>query len=107
MTAHVEIKDGSRAGEKLELDRLGSHTIGRRSANALSINEKAVSRKHCRIDFDGEFYWLVDCDSHNGTFVNGRRVVRSLLYDGDEIRVGHVRLRFVMPQQQPQDAVGF
>lgn len=97
MKARIEVKDAPRAGESFDLDRLGSHTIGRRSANDLPINEKAVSRTHCRIDFDGEFYWLVDCGSHNGTFVNGRRVSRSLLYDGDEIRIGHVRMAFVMP----------
>jgi pSer/pThr/pTyr-binding forkhead associated (FHA) protein len=107
MMAHVEVTNGVHAGEMLELDRLGSHTIGRRSANDLSINERAVSRKHCRVDYDGEFYWLVDCESHNGTFVNGRRVSRSLLYDGDEIRIGHVHLRFVMPQQESADVAGY
>ena len=93
MKARIEVLDAPRAGESFELDRLGSHTIGRRSANDLPVNEKAVSRTHCRIDFDGEFYW----ESHNGTFVNGRRVSRSLLYDGDEIQIGHVRMAFVMP----------
>ncbi|NLW51605.1 MAG: FHA domain-containing protein [Candidatus Brocadiaceae bacterium] len=99
MSAYVQITEGERAGWSLALDRIGSYTIGRRSASDLSIVEKAVSRTHCRVEFDGSFYWLVDCDSHNGTFVNERRVTRSMLYDGDMIRVGHVSLRFVMPGQ--------
>jgi pSer/pThr/pTyr-binding forkhead associated (FHA) protein len=107
MTAHIEITDGTRAGQTIDLDRLGSHTIGRRSSNDLSIKEKAISRTHCRIDYDGEFYWLVDCDSHNGTFVNGRRISRSLLYDGDEIQIGHVHMRFVLPQEESEDTGGY
>jgi len=100
MKAQLEIQDGSRAGEVVELGKLGSFTIGRRSANDLSIVEQAVSRKHCRIDFDGEFYWLVDAGSHNGTFVNGDRISKCMLYDGDLIQVGHVRMVFVRPEAQ-------
>lgn len=104
MKAHLEIQDGARAGERVELGRLGSFTIGRRSANDLSLVEKAVSRQHCRIDYDGEFYWLVDCGSHNGTVVNGRKVAKCLLYDGDVVRVGHVQIVFSMPQQAAKGA---
>ena len=103
MRANLEVKDGSQAGRKEELGRLGSFSIGRRSSNDLSIVEKAISRKHCRIDYDGEFYWLVDCESRNGTFVNGRKVTKCLLYDGDVIAVGHTRLAFSMPQQAAVD----
>ena len=103
MRAKLEVKDGPLAGKELELGRLGSFTIGRRSANDLKIVEKAISRKHCRIDYDGEFYWLVDCESRNGTFVNGRKISKCLLYDGDVITVGHSRLTFLMPQQAAVD----
>jgi len=100
MKAQLEIKDGSLAGKRIELGRLGSLTIGRRSANDLSIVEQGVSRWHCRIDYDGEFYWLVDCGSHNGTYVNGRKITKCLLYDGDVVKIGHTRLVFSMPQQE-------
>jgi pSer/pThr/pTyr-binding forkhead associated (FHA) protein len=100
MKAQLEIKDGALAGTKVELGKLGSFTIGRRSENDLSLVEKAVSRHHCRIDYDGEFYWLVDCDSHNGTFVNGRKITKCLLYDGDVVKLGHMRLVFLMPGQE-------
>jgi pSer/pThr/pTyr-binding forkhead associated (FHA) protein len=100
MKAQLEIRDGSLAGQTVLLDRLGSYTIGRRSANDLSIVEQAVSRRHCRVDFDGEFYWLVDCDSHNGTWVNGDRIRKCMLHDGDEIRVGHVHMVFSRPETE-------
>lgn len=103
MKAQLEIKDGTQAGRKAEISRLGSYSIGRRSVNDLKIVEEGVSRKHCRIDYDGEFFWLVDSDSRNGTFVNGRKVSRTLLYDGDVIRVGRVRLLFSLPQQESEE----
>ncbi len=100
MKAFLEIKDGAQAGQKVEIARLGSYTIGRRSANDLKIAEEGISRKHCRIDCDGEFYWLVDCDSRNGTRVNGRKIARTLLYNGDAIQIAHVRLVFLLEEEE-------
>ncbi len=101
--ARLAVKDGVKAGQEVELGRLGSFTIGRRSSNDLSFAGTGVSRKHCRIDYDGDLYWLVDCDSHNGTFVNGRKVTKCLLYNGDVIKVGTVTLAFSMPEQEGEE----
>jgi pSer/pThr/pTyr-binding forkhead associated (FHA) protein len=94
MKAELEITDGSLAGSRAQLPVLGSFAIGRGSSCDLRVSDKAVSRAHCQIDSDGEFFWLVDCDSHNGTGVNGHRVSRCVLYDGDTIKVGQTHLRF-------------
>jgi len=103
MTAVLKVQNGTRSGDTVELNRLGSYTVGRRSSNDVNIVEKAISRHHCRVDYDGEFYWLVDCDSHNGTFVNGKRVSKCMLYDGDVIEIGHVRLVFSQPEDEDAD----
>lgn len=94
MGGRLHIKDGSRSGETFDVSRLGSYTIGRRSRNTLSIKDKCISREHCRIDYDGDNFWLIDCKSHHGTFVNGRRVNRCMLYDGDLLRLGTVEINF-------------
>lgn len=99
MSATLQFVEGPPGAKGVELDRLGSFSIGRRSANDVKVAEKAVSRRHCRIDYDGEFYWLIDLESHNGTFVNGRRITRCLLYDGDLIRVGHTEMVFALPDE--------
>jgi len=104
MKATLEIQNGPDAGTKAEIARLGSFTIGRRSVNDLKIVEKGTSRKHCRIDYDGEFFWLVDCESHNGTYLNGRRITRSLLYDGDTIRIAHTRLVFAVSGEKAEES---
>jgi pSer/pThr/pTyr-binding forkhead associated (FHA) protein len=94
MGATLTVKAGPGKGTVLDLDRLGSYTIGRSSSSDLQIRDRATSRQHCRIDYDGEFYWLVDGDSHNGTYVNGRKITKCLLYDGDIVTIGHAELAF-------------
>lgn len=53
-----------------------------------------MSRQHCRIEPDGERWLVVDLDSRNGTFVNGRRISRHHLRDGDRLHVGDSVLIF-------------
>jgi len=51
-----------------------------------------VSRHHARIDVDGNGVSIIDLDSKNGTFVNGKRVRdRVALREGDQIVFGRTR----------------
>lgn len=78
--------------------QVGSVIVGRDPACELAFDVTGVSRKHARLvsGADGEAE-VVDLDSRNGTFVNGRRVERAVLRDGDEIRFGQavVKLRYI------------
>ncbi len=98
--AKLVVQDGPIAGTEFPLDRLGSYSIGRGSDNDLPIKDKAASREHCRLDYDGEFYWLIDKSSHNGTIVNGRQISKCMLFTGDVIKVGHVHITFVLPPEE-------
>jgi DNA-binding NtrC family response regulator len=71
-------------------------TLGRESDNTLSIPEAAVSRYHARFErrADG-YFWVVDAQSTNGTFVNGRRVREHALSGHDVIRIGDTLFRYV------------
>jgi pSer/pThr/pTyr-binding forkhead associated (FHA) protein len=93
MPADLRVTSGRQRGQTFSLVH-GSYTVGRRSQNDITLKDKSVSRQHCRLDVEGKRYWLVDNDSHNGTYVNGRRVQRTLLYTGDVIVLGKVELRF-------------
>jgi pSer/pThr/pTyr-binding forkhead associated (FHA) protein len=44
---------------------------------------------------------LADLDSANGTFVNGQRIQRHTLRNGDEIRIGDTRISFGQEMRQP------
>lgn len=68
--------------------------LGRHPNNAIKLTDREVSKEHAEISrLDGEF-WLQDLDSSNGTFVNGRRITRQKLKEGDEITMGGSQLVF-------------
>lgn len=59
-------------------------------------NEKGVSRRHATIIRRDGSLSIVDQGSHNGTYLNGQRLVAHqprILRDGDDVRLGHLVLR--------------
>lgn len=62
--------------------------IGRQPESSLILRDSRVSRTHARILEDGGRYLLEDCGSHHGTFVNGGRISRRQLENGDRIEFG-------------------
>ncbi len=50
--------------------------VGFDRTNEVAIPFEGVSRRHARISFDGKSYWIDDLGSSNGTFLNGRRLIR-------------------------------
>jgi diguanylate cyclase (GGDEF)-like protein len=62
--------------------------IGRSQDCELWLGDDGVSRKHARIFQDGSAYVVEDTESANGTFVQGQRITRQPLRDGDVIQFG-------------------
>jgi hypothetical protein len=88
---------GSAAGRSWDLSA-GTFTIGRLDEHDLClVNEPGVSKTHAKIIGQGDRYVIVDCESRNGTLVNGVNVQKGDLYDGDEIRICGCVLRFAQP----------
>ncbi len=67
-------------------------TVGRARRADFIVDAALVSRVHCRLEANGEHLEVVDLSSTNGTFVNDRRITRSMLAGGDRLRVGRVEL---------------
>ena len=72
----------------------GVSTIGRLSESDIVINDQNVSRRHAELHAVGDTYELVDLGSTNGSKVNGQRVARQPLNDGDQVTFGAITLRF-------------
>lgn len=85
---------GGRAGESfvLEGDR---QTIGRRPESSVFLDDITVSRDHAVLVHRGGDWWIDDCGSLNGTYVNRERIDSLKLGDGDELQVGKYRLAFL------------
>ena len=68
--------------------------LGRESDNHFVLTDPGVSRHHARFVRRGDGWAIEDLGSANGTRVNGRRVSRALLRDGDQVRLCGVELEF-------------
>ena len=80
------------SGRKVYLDK-EAVSIGRRSD--IVVNDPTVSGKHCAILKRDGLYYIVDCGSANGTFVDGNQINEScLLHNGAHIRIGSIDFGF-------------
>ena len=66
--------------------------IGRRRSCDFRIPVESVSRRHCQLTIDHDKLMILDLDSRNGTFVNGKKVQQQQLKAGDIIKIGPVVL---------------
>jgi hypothetical protein len=82
-------------GESLDVDTVlpihGLTTIGRDSSNDIVINDPHVSSQHARLELTGGDLYLIDLNSTNGSYVNGRKIKgKEKIFLGDEIIIGDV-----------------
>ena len=70
-------------------------SVGRESSNLVSIPDSLLSRRHCIVRRVGVGHKLIDLDSLNGTFVNGKPIRERMLEHGDRISIGETRLVFL------------
>ena len=85
--------------------------IGRTPDNDIVIDNLGVSRLHAVIEEEKGAYSVRDCDSLNGTVVNGERIPHQTLQDGDEISIGKHTIVFRVPSghaiPEPETIAGF
>ncbi|MBI2192893.1 MAG: FHA domain-containing protein [Planctomycetes bacterium] len=94
----VVVDEGARYKVRKELT-----TIGRASdCDVILGDDERISRVHAEIRICPRGYFIQD-RSHNGTFVNGNRVRRVVLRDGDELRLGQRCINFYV--RSPENEV--
>ena len=73
----------------------GKILIGREECD-LIIEHTEMSSKHCKIEWIGDCFQVFDLHSTNGTYVNGARIVKSKLQDGDKLSFGALHAQFTL-----------
>jgi hypothetical protein len=73
---------------------IGSTVIGRGDQANMRLPDVGISRRHARLDYDGNQVVLTDLGSTNGTMVNGQRISAVALNPGDMIQLGTTTLTF-------------
>jgi len=96
--------DGDTLGEvPVDKDRI---MIGRDPDNDIPIKAEYVSRHHAQVTVEQGACWIADLNSTNGTFVNGRRIKKRILRDGDVIQIGRHRLSYANPATRVSQLAG-
>jgi DNA-binding NtrC family response regulator len=89
----IQVGDGQPAVHILQPDKVVS--VGRNRNNAVVLQDKHASRWHAEITLESGQWMVRDCDTMNGTKLNGQPLRRPMpLVDGDEIRIGETSLCF-------------
>ncbi len=84
----------------LETDEV---TIGRDLSNTLPVADSKASRRHSVLTRSGDSYEISDCESTNGTFVNGVPAMRRRLEHGDQVEIGASKFLFLLRDADLRD----
>jgi chromosome segregation ATPase len=96
---------------RIDGDRSITHTLGRRTRIGrapgceLHIDSSSVSRHHALILAGTREAIIEDLNSTNGVILNGRKVTRQVLNDGDIVTIGEIQFRYVA-KPSPQTPKG-
>jgi len=94
--ARIVLGNGPRAGEAHVVGE--PLVLGRQKGVQVLVDDINASREHAKVFLqDGEPY-VVDLNSRNGTKVNGEKITRRRLADGDVILIGTTEIRFEAPE---------
>jgi sigma-B regulation protein RsbU (phosphoserine phosphatase) len=85
--ARLAVRDSTGSEREVEIAQT-PFTLGRQGDNDLVLLDNRVSRRHARVLRGLEGFILEDTGSRHGTYVNGERVERCLLKNGDRIGLG-------------------
>jgi general secretion pathway protein A len=69
-------------------------TIGREADNQIQLPHEKVSKHHAQLLAAAAGWSIEDLQSTNGVFVNGQKVPRAELKDGDRVKIGPFELYF-------------
>ncbi|MHB1001233.1 MAG: FHA domain-containing protein [Armatimonadota bacterium] len=82
-------------GQAFKLSPSGTTNIGREAGRDIELSmDSTVSRKHAHIAQENGEFVLYDDGSANGTMVNGMRITRQVISNGDTIEFGNSKFRF-------------
>jgi hypothetical protein len=91
----LAVLDGNLQGESFRLYE-GRNLIGSSPQCDIRIADEGVQDQHMSLRLSSGKWMLTDLDSDGGTVLNGKRVHRSEVKDGDKIKIGKAILRIKM-----------
>jgi pSer/pThr/pTyr-binding forkhead associated (FHA) protein len=94
--AELVVVAGEHKGKTVSLGA-GTVVIGRGSECELPLKGAVgASRRHCKVQYLGNRFVVIDLESRNGTVVNGQSVERKVLEPNDKIEIGDEIIQFIV-----------
>ncbi|NLK07660.1 MAG: DUF3662 and FHA domain-containing protein [Firmicutes bacterium] len=93
--AGLVVLEGPDQGRQWALD-LKPTGVGRGKNQYIQLKDPGVSRQHAVIRWTRGRYWIEDNNSKNGLSINGHKVTKAILTDGDIVQLGGCKLGFHM-----------
>src|SRR5512141_2262266 len=89
--ARLLVKSHAEPNQVIQL-KLGLNKLGRAPGNDFQIEHPTISATHCEITLKDDGVYVRDCNSTNGTFVNGEPITHAKLEQGQTLNMGDVEL---------------
>lgn len=100
----LQVVEGPDQGKEVVAERRVFH-IGSAHDSDLALDDTTVSRRHCRIVFDGGGYILEDLESRNGSYVESHRIKAAYLRPGVRIGLGSSTLLFSLEEGEQVEVI--
>lgn len=93
-------------GDRLIELTADSYIVGRSVKNAIPVDSKGVSRKHCEIRREGGQIVVDDLQSTNGTYINGKRLDAPYRVSvGDVLQVDNQQMTFTLQDTENSSGI--
>jgi Nif-specific regulatory protein len=99
--AFLTLLTGNRAGTNFPLDTSRKTLIGRGTDCHITLADPVCSRVHATLSREEDGWVLRDCDSRNGTSVNGQKIDEATIVDGNTIQAGSTEFEFHETPEPP------
>jgi DNA-binding NtrC family response regulator len=97
MRARLIVETGAATPQVSELLSQQTICLGRNSRNNIVLDDPHASRSHAEIYCDGNRWYVRDCETTNGTRINGVRIQKPMQLENNHvISIGDARLRFTL-----------
>lgn len=84
---------GRDQGRRFDL-AAAAQTVGRDASNPIQLHDHEASRRHAELQGEQGKFEIVDLQSSNGTWINGKKVERATLRTGDRVQIGKTLLLY-------------
>ena len=92
--AWLLLRTGPLAGKQFIIHRLSTSIGGSPQCDVYLFKDPEVQARHAVLTRVGRAYEIQDLDTPSGTFVNGQKIVKRVLRDGDQVTIGSTELEY-------------